>query len=260
MGDEVRFGNVSFLFVPAAQVVDVSKYAGRANKNRTAIIGAFSLIIIVMVVVAIVFVIRSKSNSNKEQITQASVKEEKAQFEKKLSYAKDAYENENLNEAQDVIQDLLRKHPDDPELIELNKKVNFDNDNKKTFEKAKALSINSSDDSNFDEAIEKFQQVDPKSKYYDKAQEQIKIINLKVVLKQYNEAYKKCEDVTAACITDLCDAIKILNETIKESEVDDTIYKTANNKHDSAIKHMEGLASSKKKYAATAKKCLKEIK
>ena len=250
-GDLIRFGDLSFVFVPTSQTVDPRQYVKKGADNRKLLIVFFSLIIVILlgVVVFSIYLLQSPNNNQPQQPVQQTQEESPQQIAAKLTAqiddAQKYYDESHFKLAHDIIEPLLEKHPDDSRITELNEKIQFELGNQKYYDEAIALI----DNRKFQAAIINFEQIDEDSKLYEKAQEEIKKTTHKLHVAVYNEARSRCdEEVNAKCIEEICEAAKQLNEEDGEEQLKD------------AIRYMQQLGGkSKMKYSSAAKKCHKEL-
>ena len=243
-GDLVRFGNLSFVFVPTSQNVDPRQYVQNRTDTRRLFVIVFGIIIMLLIVVVIISFYLLHAGAPADNATQDNAKElSAARFETQIDDAEKYYKDARFQLAQDLIEPLLKSHPDNERISTLSKKIQFELDNEKYINEASALI----DNRKFEDAIEKLHHVDSDSMLYDKAQEQIKESKHRINVMNYNDARSKCDDdVNTECIEDLCEAAQKLGESDA-------------NKLEDAKSYMLRLSKTKMKYAAAAKKCYNEL-
>ena len=250
-GDLIRFGDLSFVFVPTSQTVDPRQYVKKGSDNRRILIVFFCLIIVILlgVVIFSIYLLNSPKNNPVQQPVQQVQEETPQQIAAKLKTqlddAEKYYEDAHFKLANDIIEPLLEKHPDDARVKELNEKIQAEIGNQKYFDEAIILI----DNRKFKAAIVNFEQIDEDSKLYEKAQEEIKKTTHKLHVAEYNDIRSRCEEnITPQCIEELCEAAKQLNNSEGAEHLND------------AIKYMQLLSGkTKMKYSAAAKKCHKEL-
>ena len=249
-GDIIRFGNLSFVFVPSSQHVNILEYAKNNQKSSQPLIfGAVGAFVVIVVIVLIVAMVIKKSDGDTPAGTEVTVQDTAiAKLNIDLDNAAKHLDDKQVQAAKYIIDPLLKEYPDDSRVKELNKKIEFELKNDEFITQGNAFV----DHKKYDDAIDKFRSVDPDSFRYDDAQNLIKDTERKIRLMQYNEARSKCDDgLSDECIKDLCAAaadMKNRDSDIETERVNDTIA------------FMERITKTKKnKYAASAKECLDEL-
>ncbi len=248
-GDLLRFGDVSFVFVPSSQTVDPRQYVKKGTDTRKLFIIIFSLIIFILLgVVAFSIYLLNKPAPAPQTPTQQTAEETPQQIAAKLNAQLDEAEKYyfelHFKLSLDIIEPLVAKYPDNKRIKDLNEKLKFEIGNQKYFDEAKMLD----DNRKFEAAIGDYEQIDSDSLLYEKAQEEIKKTRHKLHLAVYNDARSRCdEQVTPKCIEDFCEAIKELDESDGTKLLEE------------AKAYLLRLSKTKMKYAATAKKCLTEL-
>ncbi|MBQ9816982.1 MAG: FHA domain-containing protein [Proteobacteria bacterium] len=245
-GDLIRFGNVSFVFVPSSERVDLHQYAKKkGNDNRKIIIGFIVFIFLIIIVMISSAVIISNNKNAQQPVAQPEVSEEQmaAKRNENFDKAKNLVEEKRFAPAKDLVDELLKENANDKQFQELSEKIDFEIKNETFIKDGKAFL----DNNKFLEAIDLFKQVSMDSSNYDTANELIKDTERKLRLTTYNEARSRCDDgVSEECIKALCNATLELGESDSEqSRITET------------KEFMERITSSKqKKYLKAAQNCL----
>lgn len=250
-GDEIGFGNLRFVFVPATQIVNLSMYAKSRTESRSVFLilaGVLVFFVLILVVVAI-FAIKANSDSTpSDQQTQVVEEDTFAKLNEQYTSAYYDFRAGRLKAANEKISALLEKWPSDTRVKELQTKIDEEMRNEAIIAQGDELF----DQSLFTEALDKYNDVSETSMLYSKVSARIEEATHKLLVVAYNEARSACEEsLTADCIEELCSAAIALKEM---------------GKHDSSLadakQFLEGIPKNKKsvKFASQAKKCLKELK
>ncbi len=252
-GDQIRFGNVSFIFVPSSQHVDIRQYANRKKNDNKHVIAILAIVVLALVSFFVVALLLNKNKEDEAHQRQAVESQEmskeklQAELNAKIDMASSLYEKGNFQHAQKIIQPLLAENKDDSRIIELNRKIDFEVENEKYIEDGNAFL----DNKKYEDAIKQFNMVDENSIKYKDAQDLVKDTERKIRLMKYNDARSRCDEgMSEECITNLCDAALRLGESDSEQDrLKDT------------IDYMERISTNKKnKFAGSAKSCLKKLK
>ena len=246
-GDLVRFGNISFVFVPTAQIVDVRQYARQSQSNKLPfIMAAIFVLLLICIIFALLFTNLTKSEEiDEQQVAQENLVNEAEILKAKIEHAQKLYNEKRFQHAHEAIEPLIAKHPDNSDLNELNSKINDEIENENLF-KAAESAIEKRD---FDTAINNFKQIKETSLLYEQAQTKIAEATHRKLIIAYNDARSKCDEKSnEACISNLCNVVKTLSPKDDKAKIEDTMT------------YLEGLYKSKdKKLVKKAKECYKEL-
>ena len=252
--DIVRFGNVSFVFVPASARVDITQYANlKTNDNKLflkLLCGMIVLILIIAVVAGVI--LHHKKTVENDSIATASAEAEAAKlndFRTRLGKAETLYNDNQFIAAHEIVRKLQEEWTNnpDPELLELNGKLNKATKDEMIIQEGTTKMSNGE----FSAAISKFKQIKEDSKSFDRAQELIKEAKLKNRLANYNKARNQCDDeLSSDSIKELCNAtLELDNSEIEHEKTKET------------IDFLEPFASNKKsKVYKEAKDCIEQLK
>ncbi len=251
-GDQIRFGNVSFVFVPASQQIDPRLYA-RKNSNDKKTITIFLLIfaafvIIIVVVLFLVSFISKKNATNRPPENEIAQEITETDLTSKLDEAEKLFKDKHFAAAKSVIAPIKETWPDDQRLLELEDKIEFEIRMEKFITNGNAMV----DEKNYEKGIELFKEVTPKSINYDTAQKYIQDTEARVRIIKYNKALSLCDadGFTEECVEQLCTATLELGNTPNEIE-----------KTNNAVSMLDRVAKNKKsKSAPLAKKCLRDLR
>lgn len=255
--DIVRFGNVSFVFVPASTRVDITQYANlKTNDNKMflKLLGGMIIFILLIAIVAGVILHNKKvTDENNAAIAAEEAKAAKLEdFRTRLSKAETLYNDNQFNSALEIVRKLQEEWTNNPdtELLDLNGKLNKAIKDEMIIQEGNSKLSNNE----FNAAIGKFKQIKEDSKSYEKAQELIKEAKLKSRLSKVNEALNYCDNhfnkLSPEDIKELCDAALELGSSELEQ---DKVKKT--------IEFLDQFASNKKSNLyKEAKECIDQLK
>lgn len=250
-GDLIRFGNVSFVFAPASQHVDIHAYANvgqKSNDPRTiAIILAAMLVAALLIAFAVFLVIKKDSDQTSVQEQSVTEEQARANLQTRINEAKTQFNFGHFQTAQELVSTLLKEYPSDQTVIALKRQIDLELDYDQTIQEAKAKI----DNRDYSDAISLLDSIPESSANFEKAQKNIKETRSRMRLNKYNEARANCDEaVSVDCIQDLCGAVQELDSTFssEKERIDDTLL------------FMERMAQKKGKYASSAKKCVKILK
>ena len=254
-GDQVRFGNVSFLFVPASQVVDYRKYAKKAMDSRL-ILGIGISVVIIICIVLIVSIVLAKKRAA-EELEQQRIAQEKAEeeaqekkFNEDLEKAERLYEDKHFEGARSVLEPLMtdEKHKSSRKLQELAKRVTNEIENENIIKEAEKLVSNK----HYEDAIEKFKEVEEDSMNREFAEERIKAVYSDIRVNAYIAKKEACDaKLDVECIEPLCAAmLELKSENNSEQE---KLQEGMSYLQDVMTKHKRGKTA---KIGTSANKCL----
>jgi len=246
-GDEVRFGNVRFVFVSSNQRVDLAMYAKRGmGDNRMVLLTLAAVIVVVLIifVVVAIYVIKDKGSNDTQPKTTQSVDDPYAALNAQLEEANKLFGDARYSAAQDMTKRLLETWPDESRVRELHIKIEEEIRSEQLIAEGNVLY----DARRFSEALEKYREVNETAVAYGRAKGLIEDTQGKIQVVQYNEAFSECEArLSQECIDALCKITLSLKDAGKqEGRVQDV------------IRYLEGVAARNKKgkLATSAKQCI----
>ncbi|MBQ9396818.1 MAG: FHA domain-containing protein [Proteobacteria bacterium] len=252
--DIVRFGNVSFVFVPASQRVDITQYANlKTNDNKLFLKLLAGMIVFILIIAVVAGVVlhnkKVESENNAAATAEAETTAKLNDFRNRLGKAETLYNDNQFIAAHEIVRKLQEEWTDnpDPELLELNGKLNKASKDEMIIQEGNTKMSNGE----YSAAISKFKQIKEDSKSYDKAQELIKEAKLKNRLANYNKARNQCDDeLSPETIKELCNAtLELDNSEIEHEKTKET------------IEFLEPFASNKKsKVYKDAKDCIEQLR
>ena len=161
-GDIIRFGNLSFVFAPSSQHVNILEYANKAQKNSKplifAAIGIFLLIIVIVVVVAMAQ-LKPSDTATPQSGHVADQETLLTKLNIDLDNAAKHLDDKQVQAAKYIIDPLVKNYPDDSRVIDLNKKIEFELKNEQFITQGNAFV----DNRKYEDAIDTFRSVDPES-------------------------------------------------------------------------------------------------
>lgn len=249
-GDQIRFGNVSFVFVPASENVDIRQYASKKRNDNRQLVLILGAAIVVLCILLIIFVI-AKSNNDEEESQIAKQEQEAAEkatmLNESIEKAKDLYDKKFFENAYNVIKPLLDENKDNEELLKLEDDIKFELENSELLTDG----IKHLENKEYDEAIASFRKVEPDSSSYSSAMERITETERHIRLDRYNDARSLCDEgTTAECIKDLC---KVTIELDPDNATEQA-------KIEDSKSFMERTSKNRKnKHNAAAKRCLNDL-
>jgi len=243
-GDLIRFGNISFVFVPVAQNVDIRQYVMSRPQGSFPVIMIAIIIVLLIVAVAVFVYIGLNKEPKEDQLTTQEVQvSNEDKINSTIQRAEKHYNEKHFQVAHDLIDPLIIDNSDNQKLIELNSKINAELDNNQLLKDAEAAESSRK----FDDAIGLLEKVDKSSMLYEEAQNKIKEIEHRKLIIAYNDARSKCdEESNVNCISNLCNVVKTLDPKEDKSKVED------------AIQFLNTLTPNKK-LAKKANECIKEL-
>lgn len=245
-GDQIRFGNVSFVFVPASETVDIRQYASKKrndNRQLVLILGGGIIVLCILIVFFAIYKVKQKDSDNETAVKQEVVSAEnaKADLQKRMHDVEVLFEKKHFEPARNIVTELLKENPHHAELRALNSKVEFEFKNEELLNQG----IKKLENDEFEAAIDLFEMVDSDSVNRPVAEKRIEETKHDLRLRAYNDARSKCDEgTTAECVSDLCDATSELelSDQTEKARFDDTMAfmertsKNKNNKQNSAAK------------------------
>lgn len=248
-GDLIRFGNVTFVFVPATQHVDLVAYANagkKSNDNRTIFTLFLALFIILVIGFAIVlFALNSESPSEPVAET-PSAADLFAKKQARLDEATRYYNNALYEEANKIVRSLNSEFPNEENIQSLQRKIEIEIECQAKIKQASDHIL----DRHYNGAIDLLETIGDNTHSFDEAQKLIKEAKSKIRLARYNDARSKCDEgLSVESVEELCEAAKTLQPTGIELD-----------RIESTIQFMDRISEKKSKYSATAKKCAKLLK
>ncbi|MCL2326257.1 MAG: FHA domain-containing protein [Proteobacteria bacterium] len=247
-GDEVRFGNVRFVFVSSNQRVDLALYAKRGmGDNRMVLLTLAAVIVVVLIifVVVAIYVVKDKGSDDAQiKDTTQAAEDPHAVLNVQLDEANRHFREGRFPVAQDMTGRLLETWPHESRVKELHDKVEEEIRNEQIITEGDALF----DARRLSEALDKYREVNETAMAYARAKDRIEDTERRIQLMQYNEAFAECDArPSQECIEALCKITLALKHAGKqEGRVQDT------------IKLLEGFIGRNKKgkFAVPARKCL----
>lgn len=246
-GDEIRFGNVRFIFVPATQSVDISQYSRRrAGGSKVVLITLISAALLIVTVFAIVFVyIIKKDKGQSSQVVEAPAEDPYAVLNGQLEEANRSYLEGRLDASKTITTTLLKTWPNESRVIELHRKI----ENEIHYEGIVQYGDQLYDQRKYTEALAKYREVRSTAMSYARVKERITETERKIQLAAYNDARSKCDEkLSNECINEMCEAsLELKNAGHNLARVEE------------AVAFLKVVASKKTRYTAAAKNCLKRI-
>ena len=251
-GDQVRFGNVSFVFVPSSERVDVRQFAHKKkNDNKQAIVIILIASVVIILLLAVAAVIFHKKDGEvvqqPQEVEDVSKEKLEAELNSKIDQISVLVQEKHFSAAQKMIDPLLAENRDNAKLKDLNKTIEFEIKNEKLIADGNAFL----DNKKYEEAIVQFKSVEENSVNYETAMDLIKDTERKIRMAKFNDARSHCDDgMSQECIEDLCAAALALGDSDSEKE-----------RLQETFDYMERISKNKKnKYSDNAKECLKKLK
>jgi pSer/pThr/pTyr-binding forkhead associated (FHA) protein len=248
-GDEIGFGNLRFVFVPATQTVNLAMYAKSASDSKSVIVLLSSLLaVFIVILVTVAFIAYTSNKEDVVEEPQTAVAEEDT-FEKLNELYTSAYHDFQANRykaANEKLSKLLEKWPNESRVKDLQNRIDEELHNEEIIAKGDELF----DQRLFKEAVETYKEISEKSMAYGRAQDRIADAEDKLLIVKYNDARDACEELSEECIDALCEAAVKLQE---------------NGKHEASLNEaknfLDGITKNKKsaKFSAQAKKCLSDL-
>lgn len=251
-GDLIRFGSdVSFVFVPASQSVDLVAYANagrKRNESRMFAGVAIAFILVFVIILAIIGVYLAGQKNNTEDVAPVAAQEDAAsKFQARLSEARALFDNKHYKAAGEITSSLMKENPENVEVRDLQTKIDEEIGYEEEINKAKAKIESRS----FTEAIRILESIDIESSRYDDAQKLIKECESKLRIAKYNDARSNCEGgLSLGCVDEYCVVTQRLDPSVDNER--DRIRQT--------IIFMESISKKKSKYQSRAKKCIASLK
>ena len=227
-GDLIRFGSdVSFVFVPATQRVDLAAYANagpKRNDNRMFI--GFFLGLLIFIVVAVALVVgllmsRCSEPQEPQEVAQESALEK---FESRLNEAKNLADRQHFEAAKNITMALLKENPDNKEKMQTR---------------------------SFNDALRILKSIDETNGRYEEVEKLIASCESGIRIAKINDARSNCEaGLSLSCVDEYCTVAQKL----------DSQNDTEKDRIRAAIEFMDSISQKKSKYQARAKKCSKSLK
>ncbi len=220
-GDQIRFGNVSFVFVPASQRVDLSQYIKKKSSDNKTLMLALAILIVcvfIIIVVAVVWLMNDQKEKDQlsQQQNQEAVEEAKAaMIKKQIDRANHLFQDNELSDAKEIVESLQKEVGNVPEIIKLNEQINFEFTNSNFLRDGNEFI----ESKKYEKAIAEFNKIDSESRFYKTAKENILDAKHRMRLSEYNDARADCDSgSTPECIRKLCDAALNLDEKIPDEK------------------------------------------
>ncbi len=246
-GDEIRFGNLRFVFVPATQRVDLAAYNKRPADNKIilAIVG-----LVIVIIVCIIIIIMAGGNKDKavntDTDTVVSEDEAFAKLNVELAEASRNFQSGNLDAADDIIK-RIAVGKNDTRITELQNKIDEEKRNNAIIAEGDKLF----DDKQYKEAYDKYSEVSESSMVYSKSKDRRHDAELRMILQELSSARTECEsNVASECLETMCTAAGKLKDSGKfDSSVS------------SAKDYLSQIAKNKKfaEFAPQVKQCLQKL-
>lgn len=247
IGDEIRFGNVRFLFVPATQSVDVSQYAKqRSSSNKMLLIALAAIVsLIVIIFVTVTVYIIKKDKTQNTQVVEAPVEDPYVILNGQLEEANQNYLEGRLDASKMITISLLKKWPNESRVVDLHRKI----ENEIHYENIVQEGDDLYDQRKYDEALQKYQEVRNTAMSYPRVKERILETERKIQLSAYNDARSKCDErLSNECINEMCEAsLELKNAGHNLARVEE------------AVAFLKVVAGKRTRYTSAAKNCLKRL-
>lgn len=249
-GDLVRFGNISFVFVPASQHVDTIAYAnvGQRRSDNRALYIAILIIIVLIIAFTALFFFNKKETTHHTQKTVETVQESNSEvrFQARVDEADKLFKNHHYDAALNLVKDLQAEQTDNTALSDLRTKIETEMGYQKQIEDAQTHIQNGE----FDDAIKTLKEIPTSSANYDIALKHITDTESKLRLTHYNNARSNCESgLSVETVTELCNATKALHPDNAQER--DRIEQT--------VQYMERISAKKSKHQSAARKCAETL-
>lgn len=252
-GDLIRFGSdVSFVFVQAAQHVDLAAYANVGNRRNDGrlVIGIFMGIVVTIVLIIVIIVVAVMSpNENNDAAATAEISQEDAmtKFQARLNEAKGLAGDNHFEAALNIVVSLQKENPDNREVNDLKakieKEISFDEELKKARRKY--------DDRAYEDALRILDDIDETGSRYKEAEKLMADCNSRIRISKLNDARSACDaGLSLACVDDYCKAALKLDPSVENEK----------NRIDDSIRFMDSISQKKSKYQSRAKKCSASLK
>ena len=250
-GDLIRFGSdVSFVFVPATQRVDLAAYANAGHKrNDNRLIIGFFLGVLIFIIVAVALIIGLTAARNEEaQLTQ-EVKQESAleKFESRLNEAKNLAERGHYEAAKNITMALLKENPENREVAQLQTRI----DNELAFEESIKRAKEKMQTRSFNDALRILKEIDETNARYEEVEKLVASCESGIRIAKINDARSNCETgLSLSCVDEYCTAAQKL----------DPENDTEKDRIRAAIEFMDSISQKRSKYQSRAKRCSKSLK
>lgn len=217
-GDEVRFGNIRFIFVPVAARVDLHMYAKSpyAN-NRHFYIGVAAIIIVVVACCTLLIVFLFSKDGPSESKDTIVKQDPQIVLNNQLRQANEHYSQMRYAKADEIVKEILREWPNDTNATKLSMEIQKELHNEALMREAESLYVNKS----LEDAIAKYREVSQVSPFAIRAEQRIEEIEAKLIQNQYITAKSSC-DITPApeCMQTMCStAVKISDFKEREERI-----------------------------------------
>lgn len=250
-GDLVRFGNISFVFVPASQHVDTIAYAnvGQKRNDNRAIYIALLVVTLLIITFTVLFFFGKKDKATNHAQKPAEMQQEnnsEANYQARVNEADKLFKNHHYDAALNLVKDLQKERTGDAAVSELRSNIETEMDYQKQIEEAQTQIQNGE----FDEAIKALKKIPTSSANYDSALKLVTDTESKIRLTHYNSARSNCESgISVETVTELCNAAKALHADNAQER--DRIEQT--------VHYMERISAKKSKHQSAAKKCAETL-
>ncbi|MFA5624592.1 MAG: FHA domain-containing protein [Bradymonadales bacterium] len=221
-GDEIRFGNIRFIFVPISARVDLHMYArSRYSSNRTlyVIVAASIIVFVACCSLLLVYFLSSQSKSKAKPVAELK-QDPQLLLSSKLSQANEHYSQMRYAKAEEVVQEILLEWPNDISANKLLLEIQKELHNDALMREADALYVSKL----YEEAIEKYSEVSAESPFAGRAASRIEEVEAKIIQSQYITAKSSCDiKPDPECMQVMCTSVvqikdfKEREERIKET-------------------------------------------
>ena len=247
-GDEIRFGNLRFVFVPATQRVDLSQYAKHnMADNRFLMLGIGFVVVAIVIIIILGVVLVGNKDNNVADDGNATANQEEAliKLNVDLEDANRLFHEGRFDAADDFTKKIAKTWPKETRVIELQQKIDEELRNEKIIEEGDEL-FNARE---FGQAYDKYSLVSEQSAFYNRAKDRKLDAERKMLVVAYNDARSECaQAVTSECLENMCNAALKLKDTGKsESSISD------------AKEFMATVVKGKNEFSQQAKKCLQRL-
>ena len=250
-GDLIRFGSdVSFVFVPATQRVDLAAYANagpKRNDNRMFIGFFLGLLIFIVVAVALVVGLLMSRGSEPQEPQEVAQESALEKFESRLNEAKNLADRQHFEAAKNITMALLKENPDNKEVAQLQTRI----DNEIAFEESLKRAKEKMQTRSFNDALRILKSIDETNGRYEEVEKLIASCESGIRIAKINDARSNCEaGLSLSCVDEYCTVAQKL----------DSQNDTEKDRIRAAIACMDSISQKKSKYQARAKKCSKSLK
>ena len=240
--DEIKFGNISFVFVPASKHVDLKLYArqSRTDKKLIGILAACVGLLLVLIIVVVLVLTNNKEKKESEAQSLIEQQEAYAELQNKLKAAQTYIKEKHYSQAEPIVKELLSKWPDDANVHKLQEIIENENKYDSFIKEGDKLA----DAKEYQKAIEFYKQIPEDSGWYKRARKSIDEAQNMRNKEIYTSSKSDCTMAPAvSCIESMCEvALELKGSKINETK-----------------RFMESLVKTKGEVGEAAKRCLNDL-